>query len=822
MGPLHQHRAGQGPRRRRAVSTKNRFDPALAAPYRPLLEHAAGVLVGQLADQTEATCKLLKAFAQHYRAIQQERSGLVFADVPRLLAGAVDEPMWQQASWRLDGSIQHLLVDEFQDTSLAQWRVLRPLATACCQNEAGRSFFAVGDVKQAIYRWRGGVSQIFDAASEELPGTCKESLSTSRRSCQAVIDAVNQVFGALPTNAALADFTEVAQQWHDGFVKHTTAKEQLPGYVELSVALAFDGKPKEQAAGTLQAAAAKVAQLAAQHPSRSIGVLVRTNGAVRQLIHRLRSRHQILASEEGGNPLVDSPAVQIAISALTLADHPGDTAARFHVAHSPLGPLLGIVDHHDDAAAHAAMAKLRGQLLDVGYGRTLYTWAKILAAHCDRHDLRRLEQLVALGYNFGPRAGVRPSRFVTLIQQTKVEDPAAARVRVMTVHQAKGLEFDVVVLPELDGRLKGQTPNLAVGRERPIDPIDRVCRHASESIRKLLPSRFQKIFEIWPREAVGESLCLLYVAMTRAVHALHIVVAPTGLTRSGPSPNIPKTFAGILRSALVAGQPLEPNEIAFTHGDANWDRPTDAGQGAGPQQAPSQPVRLRVSGQSRSWERRSPSQLEGGNRVRVGDVLRSASAGFARGSLWHAWLEKIEWLEADAADRLDKNLFRSVDRSLSAGLDLEAELAEFWRVVLAGPIRTLLARQSYADPRSLGFSPALAARLTRAGRAPGRPAGTAVCPGRRQCAGQRFARSAGHLAGGRWPGVGRRFDRFQNRSSRRRRPVGRARRILSAADRRLSPRRRPALRSGRGRHPRPAGLPARRCHPRGRVMGAPH
>ena len=324
------------------------INPDLAALYRPLLDHAKGTLVGQLADQTEATCKLLKTFAEHYRAIQRERSGLVFADVPRVLAAAVDGPMWQQASWRLDGSIQHLLVDEFQDTSLAQWRVLRPLATDCCRT--GRSFFAVGDVKQAIYRWRGGVSQIFDAASEQLPGTSAESLSTSRRSSQAVIDAVNQVFAALPTNDALTKFTDVAQQWHDGFIPHPRPSRSWPATSSCGSRRAA-GKPKEQAGATLEAAAAKVAQLAAGHPTRSIGVLVRTNTAVRQLIHRLRSRHQILASEEGGNPLVDSPAVQIAISALTLADHPGDTAARFHVAHSPLGPKLGIVDHKGDAAA---------------------------------------------------------------------------------------------------------------------------------------------------------------------------------------------------------------------------------------------------------------------------------------------------------------------------------------------------------------------------------------------------------------------------------------------------------------------------------------
>ena len=165
--------------------------------------------------------------------------------------------------------------------------------------------------------------------------------------------------------------------------------------------------------------------------------------------------------------------MQIVLSAMTLADHPGDRVARFHVAHSPLGPVVGIADHANELAAHRAMARLRRQLIDDGYGRTLYAWAQILSHQCDEHDLRRLEQLVALGYTFGERAGVRPGEFVAYVEKTKVEDPTATRVRVMTVHQAKGLEFDIVVLPELDGRLKGKAPELAVGRPRPIDPVER-------------------------------------------------------------------------------------------------------------------------------------------------------------------------------------------------------------------------------------------------------------------------------------------------------------------------------------------------------------
>ncbi|HTU23790.1 MAG TPA: UvrD-helicase domain-containing protein, partial [Pirellulales bacterium] len=684
-------------------------DPDLAALYRPLLKHAAGVLVGQVADQTEATFKMLKDFTGAYQPLKHERGGLLFGDVPRVLADAMAEGMWERASWRLDGSIAHLLVDEFQDTSLAQWQVLRPLATACCEGGGTRSFFAVGDVKQAIYRWRGGVSQIFDAAREELTGVGEQSLAKSWRSCQAVIDVVNQVFGHLTTNAALADFAGVAEAWNASYVEHTTAQTELAGHLSLAVAPAAE-KGEKQADVTLRHAAGQIAQLAADSPGRTIGVLVRRNIAVRQLIHVLRGVHKIAASEEGGNPLVDSPAVQIVLSALNLADHPGDTVARFHVAHSPLGAELGITDHTDDAAAHAAMARLRRKLLTEGYGRTLYGWARMLATHCDPHDLRRLEQLVSLAYTFGQRAGVRPGLFAAYVREKKVEDPTATQVRVMTIHQAKGLEFDIVVLPELHGNLKGKPPELAVGRRRPIDPIELVCRNADATVRALLPPRFQKIFEIWPREAVGESLCLLYVAMTRAVHALHILVAPTTKTKKGEAGAFPKTFAGILRSALCAGRPLEARTVAHEHGDRNWNRAEDRSvESKTSVNAPAvdptpQPIALRTSGRSRTWERRSPSELEGGMLVRIGNVLRLGQASFARGSLWHAWLERIEWLDEPPTEQ---ESFRAIGRSLAAGLDGERELAAFWQTVVEGPARAWLCRSAYDDPRSLGLPAAL-------------------------------------------------------------------------------------------------------------------
>jgi len=100
-------------------------------------------------------------------------------------------------------------------------------------------------------------------------------------------------------------------------------------------------------------------------------------------------------------------------------------------------------------------------------------------------------------------------------------------VRVMTIHQAKGLEFDIVVLPELESRLIGQPDSFVVHREKPVSPPDRICRYVNSDIQQLLPRKFQQMFEDATDRTVTESLCVLYVALTRAIHALHIVIAPS-------------------------------------------------------------------------------------------------------------------------------------------------------------------------------------------------------------------------------------------------------------------------------------------------------
>src|SRR5690606_34867207 len=167
----------------------------------------------------------------------------------------------------------------------------------------------------------------------------------------------------------------------------------------------------------------------------------------------------------------------------------------------------------------------------------------------------------------------------------------------------------IVVLPQLDKGIVGQTPPVVVGRERPTAPIDTVCTYANASLRALLPERFQFLHDEQRARAVRESLCVLYVALTRAVHALHMIVAPSTVSEK----TMPCTFAGVLRWALYGGGRAEPGKVLYEHGDPQWHAKVKTGSYVLPD-SPPPPTRIKlpevVGRRSRRLKRASPSSLE--------------------------------------------------------------------------------------------------------------------------------------------------------------------------------------------------------------------
>lgn len=164
----------------------------------------------------------------HYQRIKNEQRVLDFADLEwkayRLMNDS-DHASWVQ--YKLDQRIEHILIDEFQDTNPTQWHLLFPLLQelASGETERRRSVFLVGDGKQSIYRFRRADPQLFPAArnwlSERLSAG-EHSLAASWRSAPAIIDFVNRLFETGPLHDALTHFP-----------RHDTHRNELWGAVEV-------------------------------------------------------------------------------------------------------------------------------------------------------------------------------------------------------------------------------------------------------------------------------------------------------------------------------------------------------------------------------------------------------------------------------------------------------------------------------------------------------------------------------------------------------------------------------------------------------------
>ena len=632
-GPFAKYAAGQ--------ETFNRFKmpPALLPLMQQIIEHAIGLQINILVDQTQGAYQFIETFHTEFDALKRNLGLLEFNDVSYLTSLLFSSYAFERLSWRLDQKIDHLLLDEFQDTSIQQWEVLKPLAKRVCQPNTNRSFFCVGDVKQAIYGWRGGVAEIFDEVQREFSQQIgnPQTRSKSYRSSPAVIDTVNEIFLNIHQAEGFDEEIGMIRSWQTGFETHDTEHNERAGYACFTTSSDKELHHAE--------VANRVAKISQEHPNRTIGILTRTNKEVANLIFALGNAG-IHASEEGGNPLTDSAGVNLLLSGLKLLDHPNDSLAKFHLLHSPLAAKFGLdVDDFpvNGEATNESIVKLRYQLVAEGYGDVLSDWAKILEPFCTAREWFRIGQLVTKSYLISTADHIRTTDLIRWIETQKIADPNAAPVNVMTFHKSKGLEFDIVVLPDLDfGR--GQDPNYIVGRDSPTQPIDLVCRFMDKTKRGYLPMNFQRAFTAELEGDIHEMLCTMYVALTRAKHAIHMIAKPDQYSGR-------KTAAGMIMSALKLDysgkKDPRAGELLWETQHGDWG-PEESGVAKKPKQIKALgKIKFAASTQHRNLPWESPSGREGKQAFSLGKLLQQEDNRDARmfGSLIHACFEQVEWLE---------------------------------------------------------------------------------------------------------------------------------------------------------------------------------
>jgi ATP-dependent helicase/nuclease subunit A len=616
--------------------------PAGCAALLDALQRVAFRSWSAAVTSTQALHGVLDRVATAREQAAAETGFLTFADVQARLSPRRGDSAWRlddlrrlQMEFRLDGGIDHWLLDEFQDTSDLQWSILENLVNeAVTDPEGRRSLFLVGDVKQSIYRWRGGNPLLFDAIAERYGDhLVQRRLDRSWRSAPAVLELVNRVF-ALEHACPVPD--EARAHWRAQWRPHEPgrpAEELPPGYAAVIEAVPHDEE---------SALAARERVLAERLRALDIGgrgwtcaVLCRSNETAAGFANALRRLCPGLPVRlEGRAALLDDAAVRLLLAFVRLASHPGDPVAR---AHLRAGPLRDWLAAHPEANRPA---QWRRDLQARGLAGFLRAWQDRLAGVIDlpartRDRLRELRDAAAAFDEANPPD---PDRFLREMEALEVQSPpAVSGVRLMTVHAAKGLEFDVVFLPDLEDKRGGLAGGGAVEwLRREEDPAWLLMPPATVWVEH--DPVTQAALQHERAQRGGEALCVQYVAFTRAKTALYALVDPLKPDSAAKSAN------ALLRDQLQLRE--APGPVLWETGDPDWyrARSADVPPLPGPAPAPPSPPVLPVAPVLGPT---SPSARgEGAVPRPAADLFRGARlSAKARGLGVHALFEAVEWLD---------------------------------------------------------------------------------------------------------------------------------------------------------------------------------
>lgn len=627
-------------------------------PLRAALANLFRVEVERACRATAGRQRLLSLYDGLYRETQRTDGRYTFEDLARLLGDPSHLPSRQAGvtdrlyiDYRLDGELDHWLLDEFQDTSNMQWAAIRNLVDEVVQDQH-RSFFYVGDVKQSIYGWRGGNHKLFGQVLDDAKGGIAKGapMVVCHRSVPAIIDTVNLVFDGLPGWApantksvgpragAVADF---AAQWG----RHESAyPDDQAGFATL---LEYEPKKKADAPADddetgddpaeFEAVAEVLKTTAPLDRGFSVAVLVRSNAAGRECVDVLRRRlPSIPVVHEGTGGIVDSPVVTVLLALARYAAHPGDTVARRHLQMSPLG------------AGTIAWDKLPAEFLsgvqNGGFAVQLRHWGGRLG-DLDDFGRQRLAELCAVAEPFDATGSRDVDAFCACVTEARLKNFAAAGVvRVMTVHQSKGLGFDMVIVP-FSTRSKSFG---APGDPDFLETSDWVLKPPVKAVLEAAGGPPLDAVEAARVQANFSQLCVLYVALTRAKRALYMIV-PAAAKSSAVTRE-----ADLLRERLAneGGQVEGPGGLRrlFACGDSEWFVKVPA-RTAAPPVLEAAPLPLVFAPRI---IRHEPSKELGAARTVPAQWIFTLESGDVRvfGSALHGLFQKIEWIETTDVDQL--------------------------------------------------------------------------------------------------------------------------------------------------------------------------
>ncbi len=412
--------------------------------------------------------------------------------------------------FKVGGSIDHLMIDEFQDTSIRQWEILRPIVSEIASYSGGeKSLFYVGDTNQALYRWREGEPRLFDFVKREYQGKIiEEALDLNYRSKTEIVDFVNGLFQR----------SDKAQEDNRG------------GWVRIESLGEF--KTEEGREFVRKRAIEVIKELTERgYEYSDIAILVRRNSfgvAMTDLLEDegipcvSESKAGVFSREDTRTlwyllKFLEYPEEDFSLSQVLLSPFIGmrETALQ-KIKSGGKSLYLSLVDKYPESAASKKLQRL---LSRVGF----LTPHEIIYNIYTELNLPLTSSLVSLleaSLVYSDRGFGSLSTFIDWLElmgdNITVEEGVEQGVNVLTIHKAKGLEFPVVIIPDTVWRIQEESRLLLYEyKEDDIRPHKVYWSRLGKVFPKVKEASYERVWE--------DEKKVLYVAVTRAIEGLYIL-----------------------------------------------------------------------------------------------------------------------------------------------------------------------------------------------------------------------------------------------------------------------------------------------------------
>ncbi|MFQ1700285.1 double-strand break repair helicase AddA [Loktanella agnita] len=693
----------------------------LMADIEPIMERVAEMRDTRLgliaAERTWAMYRFAQAFIPAYEARKLAMGMLDFDDlIGKAKALLTDRDVAQWVLFRLDGGIDHVLVDEAQDTSPTQWAVIEQLTQEFASGEGARpdqkrTVFVVGDKKQSIYSFQGADPAAFDQMKDHFHSAhmavdkpfAVTSLDHSFRSSQAILSVVDETF----TGDRAAGM--------DDSLTHIAFKTEMPGRVDLWPVIEKSTEeddrqwfePVDQPSGTdhtvrmAQRVAEQIRRMiteemipveignSGQYQRRPITegdflILVqRRSDLFAEIIRACKAANLQIAGADrlrvGAELAVKDLAALLRFLALPEDDLSLACALRsplfnwseqdlFTLAHRRTSKFLwpALRDGHYPETL-SILHDLRGQ---ADFLRPYDLIERILTRHDGRRSLLArlgpeaedgIDALLSQALAYESNGVPSLTGFLSWMDTDDLEikrqmDSQGDRIRVMTVHGAKGLEAPIVILPDTAKRPINVNAELLPAGDHLVWKTP-----AAESVAAVVDLRENVI-----SDQARERLRLLYVAMTRAEKWL--IVGAAGDVGDGDA-----SWYNIVADGM-----RQRGDVDAPAGDLTIKRVEHLNWNAGDLVSVSRPVEPEVSPpdfapvvQPAPLRTIAPSELPG-PKVLPGDQPGDAEA-LEKGTLIHRLLEHLPLAAPEDRHALGLQLLQGADPTLS---DLVVALLE--------------------------------------------------------------------------------------------------------------------------------------------------